>query len=175
MKRNIIISMALTTALLFSGAVTIKAQENNMDNNTAHFAQMFPQGEKLPPQFSQYFIGQAYLAPLTTNKALNVPVSNVTFEPGCRNNWHSHTGGQLLICTAGRGYYQEKDQPARELLPGDVVEIAPNVIHWHGAAPDCWFSHLAIECNPQDNKSTWLEPVDDEQYRKATANTSISQ
>ena len=161
--------MVVAVALLFGGTTSIKAQENNMSTDTTHFAQMFPQGEKLPQQFSQYFIGQAYLAPLTTNKALNVPVSNVTFEPGCRNNWHSHTGGQLLICTAGRGYYQEKGQPARELLPGDVVEIAPNVIHWHGAAPDSWFSHLAIECNPQDNKNTWLEPVDDEQYRKATA------
>lgn len=169
MKRNIITSMAVAVALLFGGTTSIKAQENNMSTDTTHFAQMFPQGEKLSQQFSQYFIGQAYLTPLTTNKALNVPVSNVTFEPGCRNNWHSHTGGQLLICTAGRGYYQEKGQPARELLPGDVVEIAPNVIHWHGAAPDSWFSHLAIECNPQDNKNTWLEPVDDELYRKATA------
>ena len=144
-----------------------KAQEKKMNNNTFH--QPFPQGERLPEQFSKYFIGQAYLAGLTQNKELNVPVSNVTFEPGCRNNWHSHTGGQLLIVTAGRGYYQEQGQPARELLPGDIVEIAPNVIHWHGAAPDCWFSHLAIECNPQTNKATWLDPVNDEEYTAATA------
>ncbi|MCC8062464.1 MAG: carboxymuconolactone decarboxylase family protein, partial [Rikenellaceae bacterium] len=79
-----------------------------------------------------------------------------------------HTGGQLLIVTAGRGYYQEEGKPARELLPGDVVEIAPNVVHWHGAAPDSWFSHLAVTCNPQTNKSTWLGPVDDKQYAEAT-------
>ncbi len=138
------------------------------------FRQLFPQGEKLPEMFSAYFIGQAYLAPLTQNQALNCPVSNVTFEPGCRNNWHSHTGGQLLIVTAGRGYYQEKGEPARELLPGDVVEIAPDVIHWHGAAPESWFSHLAIETNPQTNKNTWLEPVDDAQYAAATAGAAVT-
>lgn len=137
--------------------------------NKMTFQQIFPQGEKLPEQFSKYFIGQAYLAPLTQNETLNVPVSNVTFEPACRNNWHSHTGGQLLIATAGRGYYQEKGQPARELLPGAVVEIAPNIVHWHGAAPDSWFAHLAIECNPQNNKNTWLGPVDNKQYAEATA------
>ncbi|MCD8310004.1 MAG: carboxymuconolactone decarboxylase family protein [Prevotellaceae bacterium] len=114
-------------------------------------------------------MGKSYLAPLTSNDALNCPVSNVTFEPGCRNNWHSHTGGQLLIAVAGKGYYQEKGQPARLLLPGDVVEIVPNVVHWHGAAPDSWFSHLAITTNPQNNQSTWLEPVDDAAYLEATA------
>lgn len=139
-----------------------------MENKTV-FQQIFPQGEKLPAQFSQYFIGQAYLAPLTQNKSLNSPVSNVTFEPGCRNNWHSHTGGQLLVATAGCGYYQEQGKPARELLPGDIVEIAPDVVHWHGAAPDSWFAHLAVECNPQTNKATWLGPVDDAQYAEATA------
>ncbi len=118
--------------------------------------------------YAQYFTGRSYLAPLTSDKRLNSPVANVTFEPGCRNNWHSHTGGQILIAVGGRGYYQEKGKPARELLPGDVVEIAPDVVHWHGAAPDSWFSHLAIECNPQSNKNTWLDAVTDEQYREAT-------
>lgn len=113
------------------------------------FGQIFPQGEKLPEEFSAYFIGQAYRAPLVRDEALNCPVSNVTFSPGCRNNWHSHTGGQLLLVTAGRGYYQERGEPARLLLPGDVVEIAPDVEHWHGAAPDSWFAHLAVETNPQ--------------------------
>lgn len=129
----------------------------------------FPVGDKLPEMYAKYFIGQAYLAPLTHNRALNCPVSNVTFEPGCRNNWHSHTGGQILIAVAGKGYYQAKGEPARRLLPGDVVEIPADVIHWHGAAPDSWFSHLAIETNPQTNKNTWLEPVDDAQYAAATA------
>jgi 4-carboxymuconolactone decarboxylase len=133
---------------------------------------IFPQGAKLPEMYSKYFTGQAYLAPLTQNKELNCPVSNVTFEPGCRNNWHSHSGGQVLIVTGGRGFYQVKGEPSCLLLPGDVVEIPFNVIHWHGASPDSWFSHLAIETNPQDNKVTWLETVDDEQYAKATASDS---
>ena len=152
-------------------SLKLGAQQNpqNMKKHSAVFEQIFPQGEKLPEQFSKYFTGQAYLAPLSESKSLNVPVSNVTFEPGCRNNWHSHTGGQLLLCTAGRGYYQEQGQPARELLPGDVVEIAPNVVHWHGAAPDSWFSHLAVECNPDTNSNLWLDPVDDEQYAAATS------
>lgn len=95
-----------------------------MDKQTS-FRQIFPQGAENPPVNAQYFTGRSYLAPLTANKALNVPLYNVTFEPGCRNNWHSHTGGQILIVTAGRGYYQERGSAARELLPGDVVEIAP--------------------------------------------------
>jgi len=132
----------------------------------------FPVGDKLPEMYSKYFIGQAYLVPLTKNKDLNCPISNVTFEPGCRNNWHSHTGGQILVVVGGKGYYQAKGEPARLLLSGDVVEIPANVIHWHGAAPDSWFSHLAIETNPQYNQNTWLEAVDDEQYKKATAASS---
>ena len=151
---------------------TLPAQERRMENEKT-FQQMFPQGEPLPEQFSKYFTGQAWLARLTTDAALNVPVSNVTFSPGCRNNWHSHTGGQLMIVVGGRGYYQEKGRPARELLPGDVVEIAPDVVHWHGAAPDSWFSHLAVECNPATNVNTWLEPVDDAQYDAATASRPV--
>ena len=127
----------------------------------------FPVG-KANTGFEQYFTGRSWLAPLTGNKDLNVPLSNVTFEPGCRNNWHSHTGGQLLIAVGGVGYYQERGKAARRLLPGDVVEIAPNIEHWHGAAPDSWFSHLAIGCNPQTNQNTWLERVDDQQYAEAT-------
>ena len=138
------------------------------------FRQIFPQGGTLPEMFSTYFIGQAFLAPLVRSEALNCPVSNVTFSPGCRNNWHSHTGGQLLIVTAGRGYYQERGESARLLLPGDVVEIAPDVIHWHGAAPDSWFAHLAVETNPQTNENTWLEPVDDAQYAAATSGAAAA-
>jgi 4-carboxymuconolactone decarboxylase len=130
---------------------------------------IFPLGTRLPEMYSKYFTGQAYLAPLTHNKDLNCPVSNVTFEPGCRNYWHSHSGGQVLIVTGGRGFYQVKGEPSCMLLPGDVIEIPFNVIHWHGASPNDWFSHLAIETNPQNNKVTWLETVDDEQYAKATA------
>lgn len=171
MKRKI---LTLTfSALLLAGIPNPTNAQNRSDmKKETQFRQMFPQGDENPPVNAQYFIRQSYLAPLTHNKALNCPVYNVTFEPGCRNNWHSHTGGQLLIVTAGRGYYQEKGKAARELLPGDIVEIAPNVMHWHGAAPDSWFSHLAIECNPQTNKNTWLEAVDDEQYAAATAKTT---
>lgn len=171
MKTRFLIT--LFAAFLIAGTGNIvKAQETKMENKV--FNQLFPQGEKLPEQFSKYFIGQAYLARLTANKDLNVPMSNVTFEPGCRNNWHCHTGGQLLVATAGRGYYQEQGKAARELKPGDVVEIAPNVVHWHGAAPDSWFSHLAIECNPQTNKTTWLDPVNDEQYTSATTSQTAN-
>ena len=116
--------------------------------------------------FAKYFIGQSYLAPLSTEQ---VGVYNVTFEPGCRNNWHRHTGGQLLIAVGGVGFYQERGKEARKLLPGDVVEIPPDVDHWHGAAPESWFSHLAIECNPESNKNTWLEPVSDADYARATS------
>ncbi len=160
MKKSLFIPLLLT----FGGCM------QNPDTAMEHsFEQIFPQGEKLPEQFSQYFIGQAWLARLTADPALNCPVSNVTFEPGCRNNWHSHSGGQLLIVTAGRGYYQAQGRPARELHPGDVVEIPADVVHWHGAAPDSWFAHLAVEVNPQSNRNTWLGPVDDEQYAEATA------
>lgn len=171
MKRKLwILTVFGVVSVLAAG--TLPAQERCMENEKT-FQQMFPQGEPLPEQFSKYFTGQAWLARLTTDAALNVPVSNVTFSPGCRNNWHSHTGGQLLIAVGGRGYYQEKGRPARELLPGDVVEIAPDVVHWHGAAPDSWFSHLAVECNPATNVNTWLEPVDDAQYDAATVSRPV--
>lgn len=126
----------------------------------------FPLGRE-NSAYARYFTGKSYLAPLTQDKRLNVPVANVTFEPGCRNNWHSHTGGQLLIAVGGVGFYQERGKAARRLVPGDIVEIPPDTDHWHGAAPDSWFSHLAIECNPQANKNTWLEPVDDAAYKAA--------
>jgi 4-carboxymuconolactone decarboxylase len=138
-----------------------------MDNNVPKIS-AFPIGTE-NTGFKQYFTGRSWLAPLTGNKDLNVPMFNVTFEPGCRNSWHSHRGGQILICVGGRGFYQEKGQSAQMIQLGDVVEIAPNVIHWHGAAPNSWSSHIAIECNPQINKPTWLEPVDDKQYAEATA------
>lgn len=127
----------------------------------------FPVGEE-NAAYARYFTGRSWLAPLTKDSRLGVPVANVTFEPGCRNNWHSHTGGQLLIAVGGVGYYQERGQDARRLNPGDIVEIAPNVEHWHGAAPESWFSHLAVECNPATNRNTWLEPVSDADYQTAT-------
>ena len=90
----------------------------------------------------------------------------MTFEPGCRNNWHKHPGGQILLVTGGRGYYQEEGKPAQELKPGDVVQIPSNVKHWHGAAHDSWFVHLSVETNSQAGPAEWLEPVTDEEYTK---------
>lgn len=136
--------------------------------NIYDFKQPYPAGQAMTG--NPNFIGTAWLYPLSQEKELNVPMFNVTFEPGCRNNWHRHSGGQILIATAGVGYYQEKGKAARRLFPGDIVEIAPGVEHWHGAAPDSWFAHIAIECNPQSNEVTWLEPVNDNQYAEATAN-----
>ncbi|MCM1140422.1 MAG: carboxymuconolactone decarboxylase family protein [Muribaculum sp.] len=139
--------------------------------NVENFQQPYPYGQEMKD--NPNFIGTAWIYPLSHDKALNVPMFNVTFEPGCRNNWHSHTGGQILIATAGVGYFQEKGKPARRLFPGDIVEIAPNVVHWHGAAPDSWFAHIAIECNPEDSKVTWLDPVNNEEYTEATKNTEV--
>ena len=117
--------------------------------------------------FAQYFVGQSYLQPLSTTQ---VGVYNVTFEPGCRNNWHIHHadkgGGQILVCVAGRGWYQEWGQEARELHPGDVVNIPTGVKHWHGAAADSWFSHLALEVPGENGSNEWLEAVSDAEYSK---------
>ena len=115
--------------------------------------------------YAAYFVGQSYLNPLPTK---GVSIANVTFEPGCRNNWHIHQakkgGGQILLCTDGEGWYQEEGQKARKLVPGDVVFIASGVKHWHGASGDSWFSHLSIEVPGEEYKTEWLEKVDDSQY-----------
>ena len=120
--------------------------------------------------FAQYFIGNSYLNPLTDPKNCAVFMANVTFEPGCRNNWHIHHaakgGGQLLICTAGEGWYQEEGKPARELKAGDVVNISPEVKHWHGAAKDSWFQHLAVEVPAEGASNEWLEFLPEEEYDK---------
>ena len=125
----------------------------------------FPIGE--PNPYGDYFVGQSYLAQVSKEQ---LSVFNVTFEPACRNNWHIHHatsgGGQMLICVGGRGYYQEWGKEARELHPGDVVNIPANVKHWHGAAPDSWFSHLAIEIEGDDGSTEWCEAVSDEDYNK---------
>ena len=124
---------------------------------------VFGFGEENP--YGQYFTGKSYLQKITTENG--VPMFNVTFEPKCRNNWHiHHKGGQILLVTQGRGWYQEWGKPARELKPGDVVNIPAETKHWHGAAKDSWFTHIAVEV-PSDGGSTeWLEPVSDEDYNK---------
>ena len=125
---------------------------------------VFPVGEK-NDAFAKYFIGQSYLAPVSTSQ---VPVYNVTFEPACRNNWHIHHakngGGQMLICVAGRGWYQEYGKEPRELHPGDVVNIPAEVKHWHGAAKDTWFQHFAVEVPGEETGTEWCEPVRNEEY-----------
>lgn len=124
---------------------------------------VFPMGEK-NEAFAQYFVGQSYLNMLSTER---VTIGNVTFEPGCRNNWHiHHKGGQILLCTAGRGYYQEWGKEAQELHTGDVVNIPPEVKHWHGAAKDSWFAHLAVEVPAEGASNEWLEVVNEEDYEK---------
>ncbi len=125
----------------------------------------FPIGKENP--YGKFFVGQSYLAPLSTEQ---VPVYNVTFEPGCRNNWHIHRaesgGGQMLICVGGCGYYQEWGKEPVELTPGTIVNIPANVKHWHGAAPGSWFSHLALEIPGEDASTEWCEPVSNEEYNR---------
>ena len=127
---------------------------------------LFGQGEE-NTAFAKYFIGKSYLKPLT-DPDKTVFVANVTFEPGCRNNWHVHHakqgGGQLLICVDGEGWYQEEGKSAQSLRPGDVVTIPAEVKHWHGAKKDRWFSHLAVEVPGEETSNEWLEAVDDEAY-----------
>ncbi len=119
--------------------------------------------------FAQYFIGNSYLNPLNEFGESPVFVANVTFEPGCRNNWHIHKaskgGGQILICTAGEGWYQEEGEKAESLVPGTVITIPANVKHWHGAKADSWFSHIAVEVPGENTSNEWLEEVNDEHYK----------
>ena len=174
------IAEILTHAAFYSGwskawaafrmAKEVWAEDDVADDaKAANESQMvFPIGAP-NDAFAKYFIGQSYLAPVSTAQ---VGIYNVTFEPGCRNNWHIHHaqsgGGQILICVAGRGFYQEAGKPAQELHPGDVVNIPVGVKHWHGAAPDSWFSHLAVEVPGTETANEWLEAVNDAEYAKAT-------
>lgn len=136
------------------------------DNSDQMHDGMFGLG-KPNTAFAQFFIGNSYLKPLTNPKE-TVFIANVTFEPGCRNNWHIHHaskgGGQLLLCVDGEGWYQEEGKEAQSLMPGDVVTIPAGVKHWHGAKKDSWFSHLAVECPGENTSNEWLEAVTDEQY-----------
>lgn len=119
--------------------------------------------------YAQYFSGESFLNPLTKPET-GVFLANVTFEPGCRNNWHIHHatkgGGQLLVCTAGEGWYQEEEKEAVSLVPGTVITIPVEVKHWHGAKKDSWFSHIAVEVPGENCSNEWCEPVSDEEYGK---------
>ena len=120
--------------------------------------------------YAKFFVGQSYLKPLTVPGTCPVFLANVSFEPGCRNNWHIHHaksgGGQLLICTAGEGWYQEYGKSPVSLTPGTVITIPPEVKHWHGAKADSWFSHIAAEVPGEETSNEWCEPVSEEEYKK---------
>lgn len=149
----------------FNMAKDIWADGVEGDDAKAEFerSMIFPIGE--PNPYSDYFSGKSYLAAVSTEQ---IPFFNVTFEPGCRNNWHIHKaasgGGQMLVGVAGRGWYQEEGKPAVEIVPGTVIHIPANVKHWHGAASDSWFAHLAFEIPGEDTSNVWLEPVADGEY-----------
>ena len=142
--------------------------DDNAGTDRERFQQemIFPIGQP-NDAYAQYFIGQSYLAPISDSQ---IPFANVTFEPRCRNNWHIHHaykgGGQMLVGVAGRGWYQEEGKPAQEILPGTVIHIPANVKHWHGAAKDSWFAHLAFSVPGEDASTEWLDPVTDTEYNK---------
>lgn len=163
MRKWLIVSLVLCVYGMLMPSL-LKGQDMKTYKNN------FPTGEKISP--NPHFLGDVWLQKLTSNDSLGVPMYNVTFAPACRNSWHKHSQGQILIATAGVGYYQEKGKPARLLTPGDVVEIPSNILHWHGAAPGSWFSHIAITCHPSENEVTWLDPVTDAAYRDATQPSS---
>ena len=152
----------------FRMAKEVWAEDDAADVKAKHQNEMFFPIGAPNDAFAKYFVGQSYLAPLSTAQ---VGIYNVTFEPGCRNNWHIHHaksgGGQILVCVAGCGYYQEWGKPAQELRPGSVVNIPVGVKHWHGAAPDSWFSHLAVEVPGDETSNEWLEAVDSTTYFEA--------
>ena len=148
----------------FRMAKEVWAEDDAADAKAKHQNEMvFPIGAP-NDAFAKYFIGQSYLAPLSTQQ---VGIYNVTFEPGCRNFWHiHHKGGQILLVTGGRGWYQQWEKPALALKPGDVVNIPAGVKHWHGAAKDSWFSHLAVAVPAEGASNEWLEQVSDEEYQQ---------
>ena len=140
------------------------------DESLFMVANVFGKGEP-NTAFAQYFTGKSFLKNLVADSECAVGVHNVTFEPGCRNNWHIHHatsgGGQVLICTAGSGWYQEEGKDAISLNPGDVVFTRAGVKHWHGAKADSWFSHIALAVPGDNTSNEWLEPVDDASYPAA--------
>ena len=152
--------IVLAITIVFTTTLTVKAQEMK----TAPIDTVFAQGE--PNPYGKYFTGQTYLTMLSPNDTVfNAPVGNVTFEPKARTNWHKHTGGQILLVLAGEGRYQERGKEVQVLHKGDVVRIAPDVEHWHGAAPESWFTHISLETNVPDNQAIWLDTVTDEEYK----------
>lgn len=157
--KSICITLALCSLLSGTEAPLI---EKNMEtpDNIPH--NVFPLGDEIK---NENFSGRAWLYMLSErDKTFNCPIGNVTFEPGCRNRWHKHPGGQILLCTSGQGYYQEKGKAIRLLKEGDTVHIAPMLEHWHGASPNSWFSHLSIETNTTAGNVEWLNAVSETEY-----------
>ena len=132
-----------------------------LKQNSMKSTEIFPKGQKA----TAYFTGDAWIEMLSSDVAtFDAMTYNVTFAPGSRNYWHVHSGGQILLCTSGEGYYQEKGQPAQKLKAGDVIEVKPNVIHWHGATPTSTFVHIGITPQVNKNNVTWLNPVSEDEY-----------
>ena len=156
MKKLLITAAAALVLISFNtGAQEMKKAEIDT---------IFEQGE--PNPYGEFFTGQTYLTRLSANDEVwNSSIANVTFEPSARTNWHKHSGGQILLVLGGEGRYQERGKEIRILHKGDVVRIAPEVEHWHGAAPNSWFTHISIETNLPGNQTTWLEPVSDAEYK----------
>ena len=158
----------ITVVALMASGITDSSLKYHLQNAKNHGVtqkeMVFPIGAP-NDGFAQYFSGRSFLAPISTSQ---VGIFNVTFEPGCRNNWHIHHaksgGGQILVCVAGRGFYQEEGRDAVEMKPGDCINIPVDVKHWHGAAPDEWFSHLAIEVPGVDCSNEWCEAVSEKEY-----------
>lgn len=153
--------LLLTTAVVLS---LISFNTGAQEMRKAEIDTIFEQGE--PNPYGEFFTGQTYLTRLSANDEVwNSSIANVTFEPGARTNWHKHSGGQILLVLGGEGRYQERGKETRILRKGDVVRIPLNIEHWHGAAPNSWFTHISIETNLPNNQTTWLEPVSDAEYK----------
>jgi len=159
-KSNIF--LFIVASLVFTACNNSKNNNQMEMQNNKVIDQLFPKGEKIN---NDYFSGTAWLQMLVIDKErFDLTIGNVIFEPGVRNNWHSHPGGQILLCTKGTGYYQERGKPIRLLHVGDVVEINADVIHWHGATPDSEFEHIAISPQSHKGEVVWMEPVTNEEY-----------
>jgi quercetin dioxygenase-like cupin family protein len=164
MKRKSVTLAIIIVIGISSCQPTKKGNENNMPAQPAET--LFPKGDKIT---DDNFAGTAWLyMMINDDSTLHVKMANVTFEPTARTNWHAHPGGQILLITNGVGYYQEKGRATQLLRKGDFVEIPPNTVHWHGAAPENEFAHIAISLNTDEGGVVWLQPVTDEEYRQST-------
>ncbi len=160
--KKIIFYFTVITLILVSCSDNSKKENNTALTANDQTQTMFPKGNLIE---NDYFNGEAWLNMLVTDREnFDVSIGNVLFKPGVRTNWHSHPGGQILLCTKGKGYYQEKGKPIQLLNASDVVEILPDIVHWHGAKPDSEFEHIAISTQQSKGAVVWLEPVADEEY-----------